>query len=156
GVTSGTYSHTFDMTSASSYNPAFVAANGGTAASAAPGPLAGIKTGRGYLNIHNTNFGGGGNRGFFVKPVDVSVKPDAAPPVPINPRSHGSIPVAILSTSTFNAPASVNATSLTFGETGNENSLAFCGAEDVNGDDLTDLMCHFETQSSGFKSGDSL
>ena len=34
GVTNGTYDHTFDMTLLSSYNPVFVTANGGTAASA--------------------------------------------------------------------------------------------------------------------------
>ena len=32
GVTSGTYDHTFDMSLLSSYNPAFVTLNGGTAA----------------------------------------------------------------------------------------------------------------------------
>src|SRR6185503_8022223 len=34
GVRAGTYDHTFDMTQASSYNPAYITANGGTAASA--------------------------------------------------------------------------------------------------------------------------
>jgi CHRD domain-containing protein len=34
GVTSGTYTHTLDLTLASSYNPAFITANGGTPASA--------------------------------------------------------------------------------------------------------------------------
>src|SRR6266496_4978971 len=33
GVTSGTYDHTFDMTIASSYNPSYITANGGTPAS---------------------------------------------------------------------------------------------------------------------------
>ena len=37
GVTSGMYDHTFDMTLASSYNPAYLAANGGTPASAFAG-----------------------------------------------------------------------------------------------------------------------
>jgi hypothetical protein len=78
--------------------------------------------------------------------------------VPINARSHGKIPVAIISTPTFNAVTSVNASSLTFGRTGNEPSLAFCnaGGEDVNADGLPDLVCHFETQSTGFASGDKL
>ena len=45
-----------------------------------------------------------------------------------------------------------------FGRTGNEKSIAFCnlGGEDVNNDGLPDLVCHFNTQSTGFKSGDTL
>jgi hypothetical protein len=34
GVTSGTYDHFFDLTLASSFNPSFITANGGTTASA--------------------------------------------------------------------------------------------------------------------------
>lgn len=63
GVTSGSYDHTFDMTLVNSYNPAFVAAQGGTAAAAFAGLLNGAKAGRAYLNIHSTNFGGGEIRG---------------------------------------------------------------------------------------------
>jgi len=98
GVTSGTYSHTFDMLLLGSYNPAFVTAHGGTAAGAAAALLAGMLAGQTYLNIHTTQFGGGEIRGFLVTPVDISIKPGAAPPVPINPESHGKTPVAILST----------------------------------------------------------
>jgi hypothetical protein len=65
GVTSGTYDHTFDLTSASSYNPAFVTANGGTVASAEATLLAGLDAGNAYLNIHTANFGGGEIRGFL-------------------------------------------------------------------------------------------
>jgi hypothetical protein len=158
GVTSGTYSHTFDMLNATSYNPAFVTAHGGTPASAAAALLAGILAGQAYLNIHSAMFQGGEIRGLLTIPVDISIKPDATPPVPINARSHGTIPVAILSTPTFNAVTSVDASSLTFGRTGNEQSLAFCntGGEDVNGDGLPDLVCHFQTQLTGFQSGDAL
>ena len=156
GVTSGTYAHTFDTLAPGSYNPAFVTAHGGTAASAAAALLAGMEAGQTYLNIHTVQFPGGEIRGFLVKPVDISIKPDAAPPVPINPRSHGTIPIAIISTTTFNAAATVDASSLTFGRTGDEQSLAFCNADDVNGDGLIDLVCHFETQSTGFERGDTL
>jgi hypothetical protein len=47
---------------------------------------------------------------------------------------------------------------LTFGRTGQEHSLDFCntGGEDVNGDGLPDLVCHFDTQATGFHSGDTL
>ena len=155
-VTSGTYSRTFDMLDPASYNPAFVSANGGTAASAAAVLLAGVLAGRSYLNIHTAMFGGGEIRGFLVTPVDISLKPGATEPVPINPKSHGKIPVAILSTASFDATA-IDTTSLTFGRTGQEKSLAFCNSgEDVNGDGRTDVVCHFETQSTGFKSGDTL
>ena len=65
GVTSGTYDHTFDMTDASSYNPGFVAVNGGTAASAGAALLAGIQAGQAYLNIHTTVYPGGEIRGFL-------------------------------------------------------------------------------------------
>lgn len=45
GVTSGAYSHLFDLTLASSYNPAFVTAEGGTVAGADAALVAGIKAG---------------------------------------------------------------------------------------------------------------
>jgi hypothetical protein len=50
----------------------------------------------------------------------------------------------------------VDATSLTFGRTGDEPSLAFCQAGDVNGDGLLDLVCHFHTQLTGFQAGDTI
>jgi hypothetical protein len=65
GVTSGTYSHTFDMLDPASYNPAFVTANGGTAASAEAALLAGSEAGHAYLNIHSMMFPGGEIRGFL-------------------------------------------------------------------------------------------
>jgi hypothetical protein len=68
GVTSGTYDNTLDLTLASSYNPAFVTANGGTTASAEAALIAGIKDGKAYLNVHSTEFPGGEIRGFLVTP----------------------------------------------------------------------------------------
>jgi hypothetical protein len=68
GVTSGSYTHTFDMTSAASYNPAFVTANGGTVAGARAVLFAGLLAGQSYLNIHSSLFGGGEIRG-FLKPA---------------------------------------------------------------------------------------
>lgn len=66
GVTSGTYNMTFNMTQASSYNPAFVTANGGTPASAFAALRAGIDGGRAYFNIHTNTFPSGEIRGFLV------------------------------------------------------------------------------------------
>jgi hypothetical protein len=65
GVTSGTYSHLFDLTLSTSYNPAFVTANGGTPAGAEAALLAGLAANQTYLNIHSTTFGGGEIRGLL-------------------------------------------------------------------------------------------
>jgi hypothetical protein len=65
GVTSGTYDQVFDLTMASSYNPAFIAAAGGTTASAEAQLLAGMAVGDSYLNIHTTVVPGGEIRGFL-------------------------------------------------------------------------------------------
>lgn len=65
GVTSGHYDYTYDLTQASSYNPAFVTANGGTVASAMPVLLQAIADGKAYLNIHSSVYGGGEIRGFL-------------------------------------------------------------------------------------------
>jgi len=85
----------------------------------------------------------------FVATIDISIdiKP-GSDTNPINPNSNGNIPVAILATADFDAPSIVDVSSLTFGRSGNEESLAFCNesGEDVNGDGLLDLVCHFETQ----------
>src|SRR6188768_24486 len=56
GVTFGTYDNTFNMLLASSYNPSYVTANGGTPASAWTALRAAISAGRSYLNIHSTLF----------------------------------------------------------------------------------------------------
>jgi CHRD domain/PEP-CTERM motif len=67
GVTSGTFGPmTFDLTQASSWNPAFIAANGGTPASAEATLAGGLVAGKAYYNIHTTQFGGGEIRGFLV------------------------------------------------------------------------------------------
>jgi CHRD domain len=65
GVTRGTYDQTFDMTMASSYNPAFVTAHGGTTALAETALFNGLFAGTEYLNIHTTVVPGGEIRGFL-------------------------------------------------------------------------------------------
>jgi len=64
GVTSGVYDHVFDLTSALSYNPAFVTANGNVAGAEAA-LLAGIATGHAYFTVHTTMFPTGEIAGFF-------------------------------------------------------------------------------------------
>lgn len=51
----------------------------------------------------------------------------------------------------------VDPVSLTFGRAGTETTLAFCNGtpEDVNGDGLLDLICHFFTNGTGFQAGDT-
>jgi hypothetical protein len=56
---------TFDLTMASSYNPAFVTAEGGTVAGAEAALVAGLLAGETYINIHTTMFPGGEIRGFL-------------------------------------------------------------------------------------------
>lgn len=63
GVTAGTYLQTFDLTLASTYNPAFITAHGGTVAGAQAAFIAGLLNGQTYLNIHTSQFPGGEIRG---------------------------------------------------------------------------------------------
>jgi hypothetical protein len=65
GVTSGAYSHTFDLTDSATYNPAFVTAQGGLVANAETALLNGIAAGEAYLNVHSSVFPGGEIRGYL-------------------------------------------------------------------------------------------
>jgi hypothetical protein len=89
-----------------------------------------------------------------VIPVMIDITPGSFPNS-INPNDRGKIPVAILSNSTFSAPDRVNRMSLTFGRTGDEQSLIRSSLEDVNGDGRLDIVCHFDTQKAAFQSGDT-
>jgi len=81
---------------------------------------------------------------------------------PINIKSQVNLPVAILSSSDFDAPAQVDRETLTFGRTGDEDSIhrrggkrvPNCSVQDVNLDSLNDLVCHFRTQATQFRPGD--
>ena len=65
GVMAGSYSNLLDLTQASTYNPAFVTASGGTVESAETELLAGLAADEAYWNIHTVTFPGGEIRGFF-------------------------------------------------------------------------------------------
>jgi hypothetical protein len=59
GVTSGTYSRTFDLTLPSSWNLSFLTAWGGSPLAAEAVLAAGLAAGNAYLNIHTSAFLGG-------------------------------------------------------------------------------------------------
>lgn len=91
-----------------------------------------------------------------VKQIAILIKPGNEYIAPINPRSHGKIPVAILGGPDFNA-ISIDTRSLTFGSTGNEDSLSKCNPQlvDLNKDGRLDLLCHFNNQDAQFKLTDA-
>lgn len=72
GVTSGSYNHTFNTSLASTWNAAFVTANGGIAGAEAAF-LAGMFAGRAYLNIHTSGVPAGEIRGFLAVPEPTGI-----------------------------------------------------------------------------------
>ncbi len=70
GVMAGTYDHILDLTSLASFNPAYVAAHGGTAASAESSLVAAMFADESYVNVHSKEFPGGEIDGFLVATPD--------------------------------------------------------------------------------------
>jgi hypothetical protein len=86
--------------------------------------------------------------------INIEIKPGSGEVAPINPKSRGKIPVALLGASDF-VVADVDGDSVTFGHSGNERSLTKCGdPADVNGDAFPDLVCHFENQAAAWAPSD--
>lgn len=85
-------------------------------------------------------------------PVTIDIKPGSFPNS-INPKSKGKIPVAILTTDSFDA-TTVDPTTVLFGRTGTEAAPAHFALEDVDGDGNTDMILHFKTQEAGIGCGD--
>ncbi len=75
GVTSGSYAQTFDLTLASSWNPAFVTAQGGVGG-AFNALVTGLDAGGAYLNIHSNLYPAGEIRG-FLQPVSGVPEPES-------------------------------------------------------------------------------
>jgi sortilin (neurotensin receptor 3) len=93
----------------------------------------------------------------MVLSIGIDIKPDSSENV-INIKNKGTVTVAILSDVTFDAANEVDQSSLRFGRTGTEASLATCNkdAQDVDSDGLLDLVCHFYTSLTGFQAGDTV
>ncbi len=85
--------------------------------------------------------------------VAIDIKP-GSDPNSINPKSNGVIPVAILTTSTFDA-TTVDPTTVHFGATGTEAAPVHAALEDVNGDGASDMILHFRTQATGIVCGET-
>jgi hypothetical protein len=72
----------------------------------------------------------------------------------INPKSRGVVPVAILTTDTFDATI-VDPLSVEFGPNGATEAHGRGHIEDANKDGRLDLVLHFNTQDTGIQCGDS-
>ena len=85
-------------------------------------------------------------------PISIDIKPATFPNI-INPNSKGKFPVAILTTSFFDA-TTVNPASVFFGAT--EVPPVHSALEDVDGDGDLDMVFHFVTQYAGIACGTTL
>jgi N-acetylneuraminic acid mutarotase len=83
--------------------------------------------------------------------VAIDIKPGSFPNS-INPRNNGVVPVALLTTSAFDA-TTANATTVRFGANGTEADPVHVTLADVDGDGDTDMILHFRTQQTGITFG---
>jgi hypothetical protein len=90
--------------------------------------------------------------GATILEVSIDIKPGSFPNS-VNPGSKGVIPVAILTTETFDATA-VDPSTVFFGSTGTETAPVHFAWEDVDGDGDIDLILHFKTQATRIQCGD--
>jgi len=85
--------------------------------------------------------------------ITIDIKPGSFPNI-INPKSKGVIPVAILTTNTFDA-TTVDPLSVKFGPNGAMEAHRRGHIEDANGDGYLDLVLHFGTQAMGIQCGNT-
>jgi hypothetical protein len=106
------------------------------------------------------SFNGGGDA-FVSKVTQLTLAPVPLPiliqlgssSAALNPSSRGELPVAILSTDAFTAPADVDVASIRFGVTGTEAVPLRATRVDVNEDGLPDLLLHFSIPDTGMVCG---
>jgi hypothetical protein len=85
--------------------------------------------------------------------VSIDIKP-GSDPAPINPKSNGKIPVAILTTATFDA-TTVDPGTVHFGAEGTEAPPVHSVLIDVNSDGSLDLLLNFNTQDTDLQCQDT-
>jgi probable HAF family extracellular repeat protein len=96
----------------------------------------------------------GGTHGFLATlQVTLDIKPGEFPNS-INLKSKGKIPVAILTTDTFDA-TTVKASTVRFGNTGDEAAPVGVSVKDVNADTRPDLLLSFNIQDTGIECGET-
>jgi len=91
-----------------------------------------------------------------VQYILIDIRPGSDGKAPINLKSKGNIPVALLSSKTFNA-MKADRDSIRFGppnRNGTKPERCAKEGEDVNVDGYLDLVCHFDTQATGFNASD--
>jgi TolB protein len=111
--------------------------------------------GTGQTNLTNNPAGDDSSAWQPLPTITVAI--DTTPgslPNSINPRSKGMIPVAILTTDSFDATM-VDPAIVLFGVTGTEAAPVHSALEDVDGDGDIDLILSFNTQNTGIKCGDT-
>ena len=85
--------------------------------------------------------------------IEIDIKP-GSDPNSINPKSKGVMPVAILTTETFDA-TTVDPLTVEFGPDGATEAHGKGHIEDVDGDSDLDLVLHFKVQDTGIACGDT-
>jgi hypothetical protein len=84
-------------------------------------------------------------------PIEIDIKPGSFPNS-VSAVSHGVIPVAVLSTETFDA-AMLDPETVRFGATGFEAAPVHGASGDVDGDSDADLVLHFATEGTDIVCG---
>jgi len=89
------------------------------------------------------------------KTIGIDIKPWVKVLARVNPKAKGDIPIALLGSADFNVET-VDVDSLTFGHTGDEQSLRKCHRHlvDVNRDGRRDLICHFRSERTELELSD--
>jgi len=92
-------------------------------------------------------------------PIPINIQPRMKDParIELDLDSDETIAVAILPTTNFEPLSQVDASSLTFGETGTEPSFAYCKRQTKDNDSpsQSSLVCHFYLRKTAFRVGDT-